>query len=139
MKDIIRLGRMRFYGYHGVAAAERETGRVFEVDAELEVDLADAGRTDRLTDTIDYSKAYETIKDIVEGKAFSLLEALAQEIARSLLDSFDIYRVTLRVRKLAPPIAGNIEFIEVQITRSQADTAKLISDRREQEQDEGNG
>jgi len=137
MKDVIRLGGMRFYGYHGVAAAERETGRVFEVDAELEVDLADAGHSDQLTDTVDYSKAYETIRDIVEGRAFSLLEALAQEIARSLLDLFDIYRVTLRVRKLAPPIAGSIAYIEVQITRSQADTAKLIDNR--DKQDEGNG
>ena len=31
MKDIIRLSGLSFYGYHGATAAEKETGRVFEV------------------------------------------------------------------------------------------------------------
>lgn len=127
MKDIIRLGQMTFYGYHGVKAAERETGRVFEVDCELEVDLAEAGHSDQLKDTIDYSQVYGTIREIVEGRAFSLLEALARELARTLLDKFDIYQVGLKVRKMSPPIAGSIGFIEVQISRTQPDTAKLIN------------
>lgn len=77
MKDYIRLVGLTFYGYHGVTAAEKETGRVFEVDCELEVDLAEAGQSDRLTDTIDYGEVYNLIKQTVEGTAFSLLEALA--------------------------------------------------------------
>ena len=126
MKDIIRLAGMSFYGYHGVTAAERETGRVFEVDCELEVDLADAGKSDRLTDTVDYSKAYAIVKEIVEGKAFSLLEGLAGEMTARLLEQLPVYRVTLRVRKLNPPLAGQIRHIEVELTRLQGDTSKLI-------------
>ncbi|MFQ5499983.1 MAG: dihydroneopterin aldolase, partial [Candidatus Zixiibacteriota bacterium] len=76
MKDLVRLHGMSFYGYHGVAAAEKETGRIFEVDCELEVDLSDAARSDRLSDTVDYAKVYEIIRETVEGKAFSLLEGL---------------------------------------------------------------
>ena len=126
MKDITRLAGMSFYGYHGVTAAERETGRVFEVDCELEVDLADAGKSDRLTDTVDYSKAYAIVKEIVEGKAFSLLEGLAGEMTARLLEQLPVYRVTLRVRKLNPPLAGQIRHIEVELTRLQGDTSKLI-------------
>jgi dihydroneopterin aldolase len=126
MKDIIRLAGMSFYGYHGVTAAERETGRVFEVDCELEVDLADAGKSDRLTDTVDYSKAYAIVKETVEGKAFSLLEGLAGEITTRLLEQLPVYRVTLRVRKLNPPLAGQVRHIEVELTRLQGDTSKLI-------------
>ncbi|MCK4606285.1 MAG: dihydroneopterin aldolase [candidate division Zixibacteria bacterium] len=126
MKDIIRLAGMSFYGYHGVTAAERETGRVFEVDCELEVDLADAGKSDRLTDTVDYSKAYAIVKEIIEGKAFSLLEGLAGEMTARLLEQLPVYRVTLRVRKLNPPLAGQIRHIEVELTRLQGDTSKLI-------------
>ncbi len=126
MKDIIRLVGMSFYGYHGVTAAERETGRVFEVDCELEVDLADAGKSDRLTDTVDYSRAYTIVKETVEGKAFSLLEGLAAEITARLLEQLPVYRVTLRVRKLNPPLAGQVRHIEVELTRLQGDTSKLI-------------
>ena len=126
MKDIIRLGGLSFYGFHGVTAAEKETGRVFEVDCEVEVDLSDAGRSDRLTDTVDYKKVYDVIKETVEDKAFSLLEGLAQHITDKILDCFPVYRVTLKVRKMNPPIAGQIKFIEVEITRYQANPEKLI-------------
>ncbi len=129
MKDIIRLNGMSFYGYHGVSAAERETGRMFEVNCELEVDLAEAGESDQLGDTIDYALVFETVKDTMEGKAFSLLEGLAREIAEKILDGFPIYRVTVRVRKLTPPIAGSIKNIEIEITRFQGNPAKLLNEK----------
>jgi len=126
MKDIIRLSGLSFYGYHGATAAEKETGRVFEVDCELEVDLAEAGRTDQLADTIDYRQAYDVIRETVEGRAFSLLEGLASCLATKILERFPVYRVTLRVRKMNPPIPGQIESIEVELTRFQKDTSKLV-------------
>lgn len=134
MKDVIRLVGLSFYGYHGVSAAEKETGRAFEIDCELQVDLAQAGHSDQLADTVDYTKVYALIKDVVEGKAYSLLEGLANELAGLLLDKFPVYRVTLQVRKLHPPIAGQIRHIEVEVTRDQGDASKLTasdSDSRE--------
>ncbi len=129
MKDVIRLTGMSFYGYHGVTAAEKETGGLFEVDCELEVDLADAGRSDRLADTIDYHQVYNLIRETVEGKAFSLLEGLAGRLATKILDTFGVYKVTLRVRKMTPPIPGYVKFVEVELTRSQGDPLKLIGNR----------
>jgi dihydroneopterin aldolase len=126
MKDIIRLNEMSFYGYHGVSAAEKETGRVFQVDCELEVDLAEPGHSDRLTDTIDYTEVHKIIRETVEGTAFSLLEALASILADKLLDSFPCYRVTLRVRKMNPPIPGHVKNIEVEITRHQKDLSRFF-------------
>ncbi|MFZ5979674.1 MAG: dihydroneopterin aldolase [Candidatus Zixiibacteriota bacterium] len=125
MKDVIRLVGMPFYGYHGVTAAEKEIGRVFEVDCELGVDLASAGHTDQLTDTIDYYQVYQVIKENVEGTAFSLLEALADRLAAIILDKFPIYRVTLKVRKVNPPVSGLAKHIEIEVTRYQGDTDKL--------------
>jgi dihydroneopterin aldolase len=133
MKDIIRLGGMTFYGYHGVTPAEKETGRVFEVDCELEADLAEPGHTDKLSDTVDYAKVHRVIKETVEGAAYSLMEALASQLAGKLLDNFPIYRVTLRVRKMNPPIPGHIKFIEVEITRHQADLSQLIDEKSKEQ------
>ena len=126
MKDIIRLNEMSFYGYHGVSTAEKETGRVFQVDCELEVDLAESGHSDRLNDTIDYTEVHKIIKETVEGTAFSLVEALASSLADKLLDSFPCYRVTLRVRKMNPPIPGHVKNIEVEITRHQKDLSRFF-------------
>ena len=119
---------MSFYGFHGVSAAEKETGREYEVDCELEVDLADAGQSDRLKDTVDYAQVYTVVRETVEGTAYALLEGLATGLATKVLDRFPVYRVTLKVRKLTPPIPGHIRFIEVEITRYQSDMTKLIDD-----------
>lgn len=127
MKDVIRVCGMSFYGYHGVTAAEKETGRLYEIDCELEVDLADAGHSDELQDTIDYAEVYAIVKELAEGTAYALLEGLATALAIKILDSFPAYRVTLKVRKMTPPIAGHIKYIEVEITRYQADLSKLVN------------
>jgi dihydroneopterin aldolase len=123
-KDVIRLAGLSFYGYHGVTPAEKETGRVFEVDCEIEADLLAAGRSDRLKDTVDYAQVYSQIRDAVEGTAFALLEGLAEHLAAIILDKFPVKRVTLRVRKLHPPLAGQVKHIEVEVTRAQGHTSR---------------
>ncbi|MFQ5606557.1 MAG: dihydroneopterin aldolase [Candidatus Zixiibacteriota bacterium] len=125
--DTIRIMNMSFYGFHGVTSAEKETGRRFEVDCELKVDVAEPGQTDMLDDTIDYNAVYKRIEAVVTGKAYALVEKLAAEMAKILLEAFPVYEVTLRVRKLTPPIAGQVDYIEVEVTRSQPDTDKLLA------------
>ncbi|SYZ72617.1 Dihydroneopterin aldolase [Candidatus Zixiibacteriota bacterium] len=128
--DVIRLKDMVFYGYHGVTAAEKETGRRFEVDCELETDLAPPGESDSLKDTVDYEAVYQKIRGIVEGKAFSLVESLAVSLANEILNDFPVFHVTVRVRKIIPPIAGNIEHIEIEVSRQQPDPSKIIADNK---------
>lgn len=124
--DRIRLVNMTFYGYHGVSEAEKETGRRFEVDCELAIDLAEAGKTDQLTNTIDYTAVFDIIANIVQNKSFSLLEGLALNLAAAVLDGFPVIEVTIRVRKLIPPISGHVDFIEVEVTRRQPVPEKLL-------------
>jgi dihydroneopterin aldolase len=129
--DVIRLKKMVFYGYHGVSAAEKETGRRYEVDCELEADLAPPSQSDSLKDTVDYVAVYQKIREIVEGKAFSLIESLASSLAEVILSEFPVYRVTIRVRKVIPPIAGMIDHIEIEVTRRQPDPSKILADTNE--------
>ncbi|MFH1699146.1 MAG: dihydroneopterin aldolase [Candidatus Zixiibacteriota bacterium] len=126
MMDRIRLVNMSFYGYHGVSASEKETGRRFEVDCELLADLIQPGKTDALGDTIDYSAVYQLIAEIVQNKSFSLLEGLAGYLADEILNAFDVIEVTIKTRKIMPPINGNIDYIEVEVTRRQPAPEKLL-------------
>ena len=52
--DTIILSGIRALGSHGVLPEEQARPQPFEVDVELSVDLAPAGRSDVLSDTIDY-------------------------------------------------------------------------------------
>ena len=114
---VIRLHNMTFYGYHGISAAERQTGRRFEVDVELAVDMDRAAASDRLQDTVNYTEVYRIVEELVAKNRFSLLETIAVRLADEILRKFKPKEVTVRVRKKIPPVPGNLDHIEVEITR----------------------
>lgn len=109
-----------FYGYHGVYPEETKLGQRFYVDVTLIVDLAKAGETDRLADTIDYAQVYTLIQKIMEGSPRQLIEKLATDISNVILSQFpEVYEVTVKITKPDPPIPGHYESISVEITRGQ--------------------
>jgi dihydroneopterin aldolase len=115
--DVIRLHNMTFYGYHGISAAERQTGRRFEVDVELMVDVDKAAKSDKLKDTLNYTEVYRTVEELVAQNRFALLETIAVKLANQILEKFKPKEVTIRVRKKIPPVPGNLDHIEVEVKR----------------------
>ncbi|MBK9714475.1 MAG: dihydroneopterin aldolase [Kouleothrix sp.] len=83
--DRIRLQGMQFFGYHGTLPEERTLGQRFVVDVELHCDLRDAGRSDDLAQTVDYSEVYRQVRSIVEGEPARLTETVAERIATAVL------------------------------------------------------
>lgn len=116
MGDLLVLEGMSFYGYHGETSAERELGNHFRVDLEMRMDLAPAGRSDRIADTLDYAQAFSLVREVVEERAFNLLESLAENIATCILAEPRVSSVRVRVSK-PPPIRGAIERCSVIIER----------------------
>ncbi len=112
----ITLQNMMFYGYHGVYEHEREMGQRFAVDAEMTLDMTKAGATDELEDSLDYVAAYEDIRAVVENNKFKLLEALATKIADVLLKG-PVTEATVRVRKPGVTLPGQLDFVQVEVTR----------------------
>jgi len=124
MSDRIALTNMRFEGKHGVLSEERETAQPFEVDAELYLDLRDAGATDDIERTVDYREVFEICRSTVEGDSFRLIEAVADTIAGRLLyafETFGLVEVVVRVRKPAVPLPGKLDAASVEIRRTPAD------------------
>jgi len=117
--DRIMLQGMSFSGRHGVGAAEREHAQRFKVDVEVEVDLSEAGRTDRLADTIDYRQVRAIAKETIEGESVKLIETLATRIADGVLALPKVRAVTVRVAK-RPSSMSPIEAAAVHISRTRA-------------------
>ena len=117
--DKIQLKGMVFYGFHGVGQPERDLGQRFIVDLEMERDLNLAGLTDNPEDTVNYSRVYTVVKDILEGPSRKLLENLAETIAQKVFSEFKINSIKVIVKKPEVPIKGSIlAYASVQIERS---------------------
>ena len=108
---------MTFHAYHGVWDEEKAIGQRFEVDVELRLDNSAAAKTDKLKDTIDLYKVFETVEDVVMGNKFNLVEAMAENIASNILKKYHPSGVLVRIRKPHAPIKGLQDGIEVEIVR----------------------
>jgi dihydroneopterin aldolase len=107
---------MVFSGRHGVRQAEREKPQEFKVDVKLDADLAAAGRSDKVGDTVDYRLVYAIAKEVIEGESAQLIETLAGRIADRVLGLEKVASVSVRVTK-RPESMRPIDGASVKISR----------------------
>ncbi|MFY3791133.1 dihydroneopterin aldolase [Ureibacillus sp. MALMAid1270] len=117
--DYIHLRDMQFYGYHGVLKEENVLGQRFNATVSLAVNIEKSGLTDDLNDTVSYVGVYDICKEIIEGKPYKLIEAVAETIATRILESYlgQVFGVKVEVIKPDPPIPGHYKEVAVEITR----------------------
>ena len=118
--DRLSLLGMRFEARHGVHDWEKETAQPFEVDLVLHADLGPAAERDDLAATADYGALHGVVREIVEGRSFDLIEALAGAIANAALAATDpsvVDAVEVRVRKPKAPIDGAFDTVEAALLR----------------------
>ncbi len=117
--DCIQLEGIRCYGYTGYLPEEQVLGQWFEVDVTLWLDLALAGKSDAIEDTVDYRNIINRVQHLVKTSKFALVERLAGAIAESILTNDGIQQVKVRLSKLAAPIPDFGGKITIELIRSQ--------------------
>jgi dihydroneopterin aldolase len=113
----IVIAGLRELGVHGVLPEEQTRPQPFEVDVELTVDLEQAGNSDALDDTVDYSAVAEAISRVVRSERYQLLERLATRIAEVCAVDERVTAVAVTVRKLHPPVRAMVDHVAVSIKR----------------------
>ena len=103
----------------GTLPEERTKKQEIILHAVLTVDLREAGQTDDLSKSVDYSQVEETLFRSAENSSFLLLEALAEHLCQVVLSGQPrVQSIRLRIDKPgAPRRAGGIS-IEIERTRS---------------------
>jgi dihydroneopterin aldolase len=99
----VALVGLEVFGRHGVEDEEREQGRTFLYDVELEVPVP---ASDGLEDTVDYRAVAACVHEVSEAREYRLIEVLASAVADELAARFSTERVKVRVRKPGISPAG---------------------------------
>ena len=116
-RDRIRLAGVRGRGFHGVFDHERREGQEFVVDVELAVDLAPAGDSDELADTVNYGEIGAAALARIEGEPHDLIERLAELVAQDALTHPWVDEVTVTVHKPQAPVGVPFGDVTVSVTR----------------------
>jgi dihydroneopterin aldolase / 2-amino-4-hydroxy-6-hydroxymethyldihydropteridine diphosphokinase len=117
MTDRIHLRGVEAIGRHGVLAEEKRDGQPFVVDVILDLDLAPAGASDDLTDTVSYADVAQRVVNRITGPSFDLIERLAEVVADDALARPLVEAVTVTVHKPQAPIAHPFSDVAVEISR----------------------
>ena len=117
MSDTISITGLRLTGYHGVFEHEKTDGQVFIIDLAIEMNTQQAGHSDDLADTLDYSVVVDEVAKRVTGKSVDLIETLAEDIARMVLSHPGPRAVTVTVHKPEAPVGHPVADIAVTIRR----------------------
>jgi dihydroneopterin aldolase len=115
--DRILVSGLREMGVHGVLPEEQQREQPFGVDLELLVDLAAAGASDALADTVDYGALCDAVSRVVATEHYQLLERLAERIAEICRADARVQGVVVEVRKLEPPVRARVDHVGVRIER----------------------
>jgi len=97
--DIIFLGGLEVTTLIGIYDWERQTRQTVIFDLEMAYDLKRAAISDRIEDTLDYFAVAQRITRFVEASEFYLIEKLAEEVARIILNEFNVPWLRLTLNK----------------------------------------
>tara|TARA_B100001057_G_scaffold64715_1_gene58451 strand:+ start:13826 stop:14176 length:351 start_codon:yes stop_codon:yes gene_type:complete len=102
-----------FYSFHGCLHEESIVGSEYLVNIIVETNTEDAEKNDNLKSTVDYVDIYNAVKAEME-KPSKLLESVMERIITSIKGvSGNITAVDVSIKKLSPPIGGNVDSVEL--------------------------
>jgi dihydroneopterin aldolase len=119
MTDQVFVRGLALHAYHGVMPHEAKVGQTFKLDLTLDLDLAEASRTDKLADTVGYDQVVDVASEAFRSRRYRLVEAAAGAVADAVLTRFEqVASVRVTIHKPHAPIAAAFEDVGVTILRA---------------------
>lgn len=109
--SVIEVNGIRVYAYHGCLSEEGRIGGHYQVDISITGDFGKSERTDKLTDTIDYSRVTAIVKE-----QMAIRSKLIEHVGRRIFDALKAewgegYQWRMRLTKEHPPVAGAVDHV----------------------------
>lgn len=112
----IALEGMHFYAYHGFYEEERIVGNRYILDVYINANTKGAAMSDDLFQTVNYETVYFICQSEMK-KSSQLIETVAQRILSRISRQFERAQgVKVRLRKLNPPLDGQVDAAYVEIS-----------------------
>ena len=91
------------YAYHGHLKEEAVLGGHFSVSVWVDVNTEIVEETDNLTDTLDYVRVINIVKEQMLIRS-NMIETPTARIAEKIIKEKNVLKVTVEVQKISPPV-----------------------------------
>lgn len=119
--DKIIIKGIEVFAYHGALSEENSLGQRFTIDITMKKDIRKACINDTLEDTVHYGFVHDDVVTLTKNNKFKLIEKLAEELAKMIIEKYGVEEVTVSIEKPNAPINGIFKYVAVEITRSKKD------------------
>lgn len=121
MTDRIFIRDLTLHAYHGIMPHEGRVGQTFMIDLDLDIDLSEAARSDKVKDTVSYADVAQCVEKVFTGQRFRLIEAAGGAVADAVLAAFPrVLTIAVTIHKPHAPIAATFSDVGVTLVRSRA-------------------
>jgi len=114
--DIIFLQDLRVDTIVGIWDWERKIRQTVSIDLEMGADVRRAANNDDIENTLNYKLVAKRVQQFVADSEYQLVETLAEKIAETILQEFEIPWIQVRVAK--PGAIRNAKSVGVLIRRT---------------------
>ncbi|KPK54024.1 MAG: dihydroneopterin aldolase [Thiotrichales bacterium SG8_50] len=97
--DITFLHGLKVACIIGIWDWERAAKQTVIIDLDMASDNARAAASDDITDAVDYKAVSKRLEQFVGDSQYQLVETMAEEVARLLLEEFGLTWVRVRINK----------------------------------------
>ena len=97
--DIVYIRDLQIETIIGIFDWEREVKQIVSLDLDMAHDIQKAAATDDIQYTLDYKSVGKRLISFIEQSEFFLVETMAEEVARIVLEEFSVPWLKLRVSK----------------------------------------
>lgn len=96
---IIKIDNLKLRTIVGIYEWEKKTKQDVIINVEMEFDGTKAIKTDDIEDTVDYKAITKKIIAMVEGTQFNLIERIAGEAMKIVMENEKVDKASVRVDK----------------------------------------
>ncbi len=97
--DIVYINELRIDTIIGIFDWEREVRQTVSLDLEMAHDISKAAQTDDIQYALDYKKVAKRLIAFVSQSEFLLVETMAEQVAKIVMEEFGVSWVSLSVSK----------------------------------------
>ena len=134
MTDKIVIEDLHLRTIIGINDDERINKQDVYLNLILWTHLHHPGRTDDIEDAVNYRTITKDVIDMVESSSYLLVEKLATEVAKLILQNDLVHRVGVEVAK--PAALRFAKSVKVYIERTQNDLQETLCDQAKREREE---
>ena len=97
--DKIILTDLRINAVIGIWDWEKRNPQTITIDLEMLTDIKKASQSDSIKDALDYKAVSKRVKQFIQESQFNLIETLAENVAKIILEEFDVQWLKLKISK----------------------------------------